>query len=308
MALTLVTNPVGSGASKIFAGFQKCEVIFKREDLQINTVEAGSGGAKIKHTGDLTSLLAVGDSIYLYSETANYVYDGIYQILVIVAGEITVSAPFIETGTGGYINYLKNYYVELQCVRHDLTDVNLLPFVLQTDGDAKGNISIDVSIINELTLQRGPIEQGASSESVREFVIKYREVYQGSSNSYTLVSNKLFIFMHTIDIPEEETILNNFDEPQIYLGYQSALSVVLKAMDTGSKVDMTYNELDINKQIITTSTLGELDSDQNSIYIWEWKRTATANVATKYIDFNLSIKAVFDFLAGDFASPDFLTE
>ena len=111
MSLTLVNNPVGAADRKIFAGFQPCEFIFKREDLAITSVTSGTGGAKITHPGDLTSVLSEGDTIYLYSEGAtNYVYDGSFEILSIVAGEITVDTPYIETGTGGYINYLKNYY------------------------------------------------------------------------------------------------------------------------------------------------------------------------------------------------------
>jgi hypothetical protein len=164
MALTLVTNPVGSGASKVFAGFLPCNFIFKREDLAITSVVAGTGGAKINHVGDLSTYLFPGDSLYLYSPGTGYNYDLVSKIKTVVAGEITIEAPYIVSGGAGYINYLKNYYVEMQCVNPALPDVNLLPFNLQNDGDPAGNIKIDVSIVNDFNRQRGAMTEGLISE------------------------------------------------------------------------------------------------------------------------------------------------
>src|SRR3990167_5351796 len=136
MALTLTTNPVGSGASKFFAGFQKCEIIFKREGLAVATVVAGVGDkAKITHAGDLSGTVLPGDIIYLYSPATNMIYDGLFEVLTVAAGEITVDTPYIESGGVGYLNYKKNYYVELQCVNPTLPDLNILQFSLESDGD-----------------------------------------------------------------------------------------------------------------------------------------------------------------------------
>lgn len=308
MGLTLTTNPVGASASKFFAGFQKCELVFKREDLAVINVEAGTGGAKINHAGDLTSVLSEGDTIYLYSEGTNYTYDGIFEILTIVAGEITVDTPYIESSTLGYINYRKNYFVELQCVNPTLPEVNLLPFNLQSDGDAKGNITIDVSIVNELNVQRGAMAEKYISESVKQFEVRYREVYEGSSNSYTLVDGKLFILLYAIEEPLEDTILNHFDTPQLYLGYPGAIVALKKALSAGSTVEMTYNELDINKEIITNGTLGSLAATVNGFLSWLWEANTSVNEGTKYIDFTLGETGVFDFRSPDFAFPDFKTQ
>lgn len=308
MALTLTTNPVGSTNSKVFAGFLPVEFIFKREDLAVTSVTAGTGGAKINHAGDLTSVLAAGDTLYLYSEGTDYTYDTTTTIITIVAGEITVEAPYIVTGTGGYINYLKNYFVELQCINPDLTDVNLLPFSLQSDGDAAGNISIDVSIVNDLNRQRGVIASGLISESVKEFEVKYREVYDGSSNSFTIVTNKLVILLYATETPDDEVILNSFDIPEIYLGYPAALVASNLADSTGSTVTMSYDELDINQLTTTTGSLDTIDSDVNGFILWEWPAASTVGPTTKFIEFELSVAATFDFLIGDFAHPDFLVQ
>jgi len=306
--LTLVTNPIGTAASKMFAAFQKCEIVFKREDIAIIDIEAGTGGAKVNHAGDLTSLLVAGDVIYIYSEGVNYTYNGVFEILAIVAGEITLNTPYIESATGGYANYLKNYFVELQCVNSTLSDVNLLPFSLESDGDAAGNITFDVSIVGELLTQRGEISQGVISNSENEFEIKYREVYDGSANGFTLVDSKLFIIMFAIDTPTEDTILNQLDEPILVLGYEGAIVVAKKAMGAGSSVEMPYNELDINKEVITSGTLGQLSAEVNGFYIWKWLKTASVNSSTKYIEFNFKVNGIYDFATPDFAYPDFLTQ
>jgi hypothetical protein len=308
MALNLVTNPVGSGSSKFFAGFQPCEFVFKREDIAVIDVEAGTGGAKFNHAGDLTTVLAVNDVIYVYSEGTNYTYDGPFEILEIAAGEITVDTAFIESATGGYMNYLKNYHVELQCVHPTLSAFNLLPFSLQSDGDAAGNVVIDVSIINELNEQRGAISESYLSAGVTEFEVKYREVYEGSSNSFTLVDNKLLIMLFAIDEPVTGEVLNQFDLPKLFLGYKAALVIANEALIAETTKELVYSELDINENIIDSGTLGSLDADVNGFLMWEWTAAASVSQNTKFIRFDVDVEAFFDFAATDFDYPDFLTQ
>lgn len=308
MALILITNPVGSGSSKFFAGFQKCNVVFKREDLAIDSIESGSGGIKINVSTDLTSVLSAGDAIYVYSKGASYTYDGVGIVIGITSGDITVDIPYIQTATGGYINYKKNWYVELQCVDPVLSDANLLPFSLESDGDAAGNVIIDVSIVNELNVRRGEIAEGYETSTVKKFEIKYREVYDGSSNSFTLVDNKLFIMLCCIDVPDED-ILNQFDEPQLYLGYPAAIATAIKAHAESSTVEMTYKELDINKAEVSNGTLGSLAADVDGFNIWKWETTQSVQDSTQFIELSISgASGGFDFASPDFDYPDFLTE
>lgn len=308
MALTLVTNPVGTAAVKLFAGFKPVEFIFKREDLAITGVESGSGGLRVNVTTDLTSYLSVGDSIYVYSEGAAYTYDAVGTILSLTATDITTDIAFVQVGTGGYINYLKNYFVEMQCVDKDFASSNKLPFSLNSDGDSAGNISIDVSIVNDLNRQRGAIADGHIDESRQEFEVQYREVYEGSSNSFTLIDDKLIVLLYATEDPETETILNQFDVPKIYLGYPAAFVIAKEADEASSKLTLSYNELDINNTLITSADLSELSSDVNGFLMWAWSADASISEATKYIEFSTGVEAGFDFLAGNFAYPDFLTE
>jgi len=308
MALTLTTNPVGSASVKLFAGFRPVEFVFKREDLEITSVTSGTGGAKINHVGDLSSYLSAGDSIYLYSEGTNYTYDLVTEVLSIAAGEITVTAPYIETGTGGYINYLKNYYVEMQCVNRSFSDVNILGFNLRSDGDVAGNITIDVSVANDLNRNRGALAEGHILESSTEFEVQYREVHLGSSNSFTLIDNKLIVLIYATEDPEEDEILNNFDLPKIYYGYPLAFSSANAEDSAGSTVKIVYQELNNNQVELNNDELTALNSDVNGFLLWLWDEDTTLEDATKFINFELQIEATFDFLDGDFDYPDFYTQ
>ena len=299
---------MGTDTSKLFAGFQPIEYKFKREDLAVINVTSGvDTKAKIGHTGDLSSVVSIGDSVYLYSEGTNFTYNGSYKVITIVAGEITVDTPYIETGTGGYINYLKNYYVELECVNAAFSTANLLPFTLQSDGTAAGVVIIDVSIMNELNKQRGVIDQNDIPESIQEFEVKYRQVYDGSSESYTILTGALLIVLYAIEEPDQDIILNSFDLPKLYLGYPGAIVTAIQDKGSANVIAANYNELDINQNQIITGTLGDVDSDVNGFLMWEWLSTATIQATTKYIEFNLLPTLGAEYAATDYNATDYAT-
>lgn len=307
MALTLVTNPVGTGTVKLFAGFDDVKFIFKREDLAITSVESGSGGIRINITTDLTSYLSVGDSIYVYSEGADYTYDAVGTILSLTATDVTTDIPYVQDATGGYINYLKNYYVEMQCVDKNFATSNKLPFNLTSDGDAAGNIEIDVSVVNDLNRQRGSIADGLITESAQEFEVQYREVYDGSSNSYTLIDNKLVVLLYATDDPETDVILNSFEVPKIYLGYEAALVIAKEADPNGSTIKIVYDELDINNNTVASDELSELDSDVNGFLMWKIASDISLNEATKFINFDFDLNVLADYDSNDYDSNDYAT-
>lgn len=307
MSLTLVTNPV-SGTETIFAGFKPIEFVFKREDLAITSVTSGTGGAKITVGTDLTSYLSAGDSLYLYSEGVNYTYDVSATILTITSTEITVDAEYIETGTGGYINYLKNYYVEMKCVVDGLSGADILGFSLESDGDAAGNIVIDVSIANDLNEARGEIAKEYLSDGVQEFEVKYREVYQSSSNSFTLIDNKLLVVVYATEAPEQDVILNSFDLPKIYLGYHAAICIAHADGVPGDSIELLYKEYNLNFLELANGSLGSLDSDASGFFNWKWDESETVESATAYIGVDFSTSGLYDFMAVDFAHPDFLVQ
>jgi hypothetical protein len=308
MALTLVTNPVGSGTVKLFPGFRPVEFVFKREDLAITSVESGSGGIQINVGTDLTSYLEVGDTIYVYSEGADYTYNVNGTILSLTATDITIDIPYVQDATGGYINYLKNYYVELQCVDRVFPTSQVLPFSLTSDGDADGNISIDVSVANDLNRQREAITEGHLINSRKEFEIQYRQVYQGSSENFTLIDNKAVVLIYATEEPINDEILNTFDVPKLYLGYSAQLVIAHEEDSVNSTMKMTYRELDANRVVVDTGALTELDSDVNGFLAWEWPSDAVVSLATKFIEFDFDLNALAEYDHNDYASTDYITD
>ena len=277
MALTLTTHPV-TYTEQLFAGFAPVELLFKREDLAVTSVTSGVGTtSKILIGVDLTSYLSAGDQVYFYSEGTDYTYDQIATVTSISATEVFVDASYIETGTGGYMNYLKNYYVELQCVNKNNSDINILPFSLTSDGDPSGVIRIDVSIVNDLNKQNYTIGNRVLSEFQNDFEIKYREVHLGSANSFTIVDNKLIVLLFATDKPEEKEIINRFDLPKIYLGYDAPVIIARRSNIESSLITPTYEELNNNKQVSSTSTLTSLPADNSGYYMWVFPRTATVS-------------------------------
>lgn len=308
MALTLVTNPVGTAAVKLFAGFKPVEFVFKREDLAITSVESGSGGIQINVGTDLTSYLSIGDTIYVYSEGAAYTYSGTGTILGITATDITIDIPYVQDAVGGYINYLKNYYVEMQCVDRQFPTSLVLPFSLTSDGDAAGNITIDVSVANDLNRQRGNISSGHLISSRIEFEVQYRQVYQGSTESFTLINNKAVVLLYATEDPIIDDILNTFDTPKLYLGYPAALVIAHEEDPASSTLKMTYKELDANQVEVDSGELDELDSDVNGFLSWEWPADATVSLATKFIEFGFEVNVLAEYDKNDYESTDYVTD
>jgi hypothetical protein len=308
MAVTLTTHPV-SGSDNIFAGFIPCNVVFKREDLVVVDTESGLDDNVLINVGtDLTSYLSLGDYVYLYSEgdSGLFTYNVSAAITAITATEITINSKFVEASTGGYINYLKNFYVEIECVGKENANRKIIPFSLRDNGDNAGNITIDLSIVNDLNSQAYAFTKREMIETRVEFNIQWRPVSLGSVPSYTLV-DELIVLVYATVTPESETILNGFDIPKIYAGYPMGVVVAHSNGVAGATLEVKYNQLDINRQVITSgTTLGTLDAEFYGFLFWPL--TGTISDSTEFIDFNLYGTQVFDFAAPDFATPDFLTE
>ena len=306
MSLEIITNPAVN-ATNLKAGFEAIDFIMKREDLAIIDIEAGTGGIKINHVGDLSSYLTAGDSVYVYAEGTNYVYDGIGKVVSVVSTELTLDIPFIEAAAGGYINYFKSYYAEMQLVHPNNDDINLLPFTLQSDGDAAGNVIFDLSIINDLNSQVDVIANSFLTESRKEFQIKYRQVYTGSSESFVLISNKNISVLYTVETPEQDEIINGFEVPKLYLGYDSAL--IVAHLDTiQDLVEVIYNVLDANNTVLDDGTLGEIsENGNNGLYMFKFDGDTVISETAKYLEFTALFTELGEYDATDYNATEYST-
>lgn len=307
MSVTLIENPVVTedGILKnIFAGFEPVEYVFKREDLSITGVSQGISNQLLIPTSiDLSSYLSIGDSVYVFSEGSTFTYDETGIIVAITASTITISVDFIEAGVGGYINYYKNYHLEVELVNVDNSDVKVLPFTLKDDGNNAGDITIDVSITNDLNIQFFEFLQQEMTESRTLFKVQYREVWDILTGSYTLLTDRV-ILVYATQQPEIEEFINELDNPKIWKGYPFGI-ILVHSSDNSDETGVTvsYDELDINQNVIVADqSLGSfLASDEGFLFV-DLDKDKSYNANTEYIKFKGG------FISAKFFSSEFFDD
>lgn len=316
MALTLTTNPVetiGGVVNNIFPGFEKTEFVFNREDLAVISITSGSGTyIKITVLGDYSSIISENDSVYIYAEGTTYTYNETGGVQSVSFGgvntDIEVDVDFIENAsTNAYMNYLKNYYVEMQLVNVDNPDIKVIPFSLKDNGTSSGTITIDVSLPNYLNSIEFDYSTGQLSDMIVKFKAQYRQVYDGSSESFTLVGDEIILVFAT-EQPEIEAFISQFDYPELYEGYPAG--VVLCHSDQNndtSALQLTYDELDINQNdVVLSNSISTLISGEHGL-IFADITGVSIDSKTEYIRFNGTFVSLADFLGADFLGADFAT-
>jgi hypothetical protein len=289
LSLTLVNNPitVESGiTNNIFAGFLPIEFGFKREDAQITNVGLGIGtDIRISVGIDLTSILEIGDSIYLNAiGITGYEYDETGTITDITTTTIDLDIRFIEVASSGYINYKKNYSVEAQIIDPDNTDILLIPFSIIQDGDIQGNITIDLSIIND----KNDITFNYVSNENQDMRIKckfqYREVYEGSNNPFIINPDEIIVYYATTQ-GQTETILNSLDDPKIYKGYPFIGTFMHSDINNQEvAIDFKFDELNINQGTITSNNdIATLNANKFGLLFINLYKDFSYDNDTKYV-------------------------
>ena len=288
MSILLTNNPVvteGGVVKNLFAGFEPVEFIFKREDAQISGVGLGiDNNLLINTTSDLSGYLNVGDFVYVNSQGLTFEYDSVGEIIAITVSTITISVDFIEGTSNGYINYYKNYYLEVEIVNVNNSAVKVLPFSLIDDGDSAGNITIDVSIVNDLNIQFFEYLRQEMTASRTLFKIQYRQVWDINTDSYIVVDDEI-ILAYATQQPEIETFINELDNPKLWKGYP--FGVILAHSDENSDnngLNFSYDELDINKStLVSGNGLGSLQASDEGFLFIDIDKGTTYNADTEYI-------------------------
>jgi hypothetical protein len=259
--ITLESYPVYTESGvvyDIFPGFKQIIVEFKREDVQISTVTAGSGG-KILVTvpGDITGDLNENEDVYIYSEGINYTYDdsGEATSISFSGGSTTfeVDIDYIESTTSGYCNYFQNYNVELQLVDPDNFNINLLGFTLQNDGTDSGIVKIDTSIINDTNTQEYLEESGVVENGRVKYNIKYRESYRDNTGQTWIEVDNPIIAVFATENVTIEGFSSPFDVFKTWVGYPNNAGLFHSdANQSGKSVQIVFDELDINQNVLTS--------------------------------------------------------
>lgn len=315
MSLTITKHPVtvnGSTVNNIFAGLSEISVGFKREDIEIITLGESAGKIEISVSGNLTSLINVGQSVYISSQGVTYDYNISADVISVSysapSSFIVLDFPFIQGASGGYMNYRRNYYVELQLIDTD-TNINILGFSLTDDGKQNGDVSIDLSIANDLNVQtllfdNGIVTPGAIEDSRVKCRFQYREVYEGSSNSF-IVDDETLIIVYSRENPEIEEINSDFDTPRLYAGYPFFIDLFHSdSNEVGLVPKINYQQLDINKDSLgAASVFFSFSSSDFGQLMAIWNSDSfTINNSAKFIKFDRTFGALSDYSSDDYSS------
>ncbi len=319
MSITLVKYPVTIESGKvnnIFAGFNAVELEFKREDIAIVDISQGvDNKVLISIAGDITSNLVVGEFVYLFSQGATFQYAGSFQIIDLSFfspnTEITIDADFIEISTGGYCNYKQNWYLESKLVSPDNNLIKVYPQLLQTDGNPNGQIEVNTSMLVDFLKNEIKETSQQLYNSRISCKVMYREVWREDNNNvFTLVDEIPIIIIFAAENKGIEIFANQFDMPKLFEGYPFCLNFIHSLQnESGRRVQVSFNELDINETIITSgnilhyfdfSNFGILQTNFND-------NTKIIEQNTRFINFNANSSGTADYATIDYDDTDYLT-
>jgi len=319
MSVTLVSYPViiSSGKTRnIFAGFAPVEITMQRSDASIVSVSLGaSSRALISISGNITSVLSIGEWVYLYASGINYTYDGTFKILDLSFSSpntlITIDAFYIVGAYSGYCNYKQNWFLESKIVSPINSDIMVYPQLLQNDGNPNGIIDINVSMLVDFLQNEIKITSQEIIRSRAKCKVMYREVWrENSTENFILIDQIPIIIIFAAENYEIESIVNNFEIPKIFDGYPFWLNLLHSTENyTGIRLNATFNENDINKNTINSANpLYLFNTDNYGILQINFNnKQKVIEQNTRYITININSSGIADFATGDFNDNDFQT-
>jgi hypothetical protein len=229
---------------------------FQREDYQSNSLTNSSGNLRIVLTGNLTSEIIVGASVYYRSDNA--VYDGYYTVLTISYSApdttITFTGGYVSAGTTGFINLTTrlNYKAEINVVTSSVIGT------IRVSPDKRGVVIADVSrvlwsalnpdINFDLALANNSY---IDSGSFAVFNITYRPIYIGTIGSLVDdVANRHYVLYGGRQIPSlyggnffeycrrvssgTVLFLTKFSRIRMWRGWPAPISVIVNEYNTTS--------------------------------------------------------------------------
>ena len=313
MSLSLINTPV-TPTDNVLAGFLPQLLEFKREDITVIDVTQGANNTiLVRVTGDITSDIAAGESVYLYSQglTSDYDGSGVVISAVFAAGQTTlnIDIQFVEIANGGYINYLQEWFVEVALVDVNNTDKSILTYTLRDDGTPAGVANIDISAANDLNEQFFPLVGGVGVENRTKFTAKYRQSWRGNNEQAYTLTNEEYIVQFSTEELENDTIVNDFETPILYVGYPAAIALIHSDLNFTDKVVLRIDELDINKADIITDTQIRQYAPGAFGYLYGGSEDVEIelNQNTEYLRIKYASEPLADYKAGDYKAGDYKT-
>lgn len=198
--ITLLTKPektVGSGYnvinSKWNAVHHPIVYSFQRSDFDVVSIVQGNPGKLVVSTSVSTTIgLNYNNRETVYIRSGNY--DGVYYVSQNFGFSFEITAVYLGDAYGGFVNddYIRrNYYLQVQPFTINYANNVYTPQALRRYyPDQRGVLLVDVSgVLQNIARLQNTFDYSTinSPEELMggAFNIEYKEVYNGSNNSFT---------------------------------------------------------------------------------------------------------------------------
>lgn len=261
-----ITESGGVFSNNIFPSQQPLNFTARRIDQTINSITSGTDG--VVRINTLSPLTGVGLGDFVAFGTDSYSARTSLVINVIDPNTIEVDEVFTSANvTNSFINYLKDYFLEIRYVQGDSASddqsaLEVIKDFSQIPNNVEGNIQANISVPADLiepsivtTTQEVP------SLSV-SYKIQYRESFQGN-RAGTWISPTVdapILLVHAASSAFEgftDTDLTKIyarDYPLYYSYIKSSIN------DTVNEITITLRQYDITKTVISETQEASLSN------------------------------------------------
>jgi hypothetical protein len=279
MALTNVVYPVTGtdGAySNIFPSQRRLDFTMTRQDAGITSISSGTGGVvRLEADATLTGI-ALGD--YVNFGTEAYTPRSARVIALISGTTVELDLPFTSTNvTNGFINYKRNWFLEVRFVAKDST-TNQQDAVTLFDFTSKYNSSIIGAVVANLALPSVFLvpDFDASASGFNpglwvDFKIQYRESWDTNrAESWVSPSPDVPIMLvhGTGDI--EPLKFSDYGQLKRYVrGYPLMSTFIYSDVNDGvggNQITLRANLYGIDKSLMAEETLATVNNF-NGVYV-----------------------------------------
>ena len=275
MPLSNITYPItqtsGQFSNNIFPSQQSLFFTARRIDQTINTITSGTNGVVRINCSSALIDVGLGDHVAWGSDA--YTARTSLVINVIDPNTIEVDETFSSTDTtNSFINYLKDYFLEIRYVLEDSTSddqsaIELIRDYSQVPNDIEGNIEANIAVPSDQTTPT--IE--SSTQFVEElsiaYKIQYRESYQGTRDGVWVspTDDGPILLVHAAESASEgftDTGLTKLFTQGYPIYYSFVYSDINEAM--GNDITISFNQYDIAQNLISNTALSTV-SDVNGV-------------------------------------------
>lgn len=297
MPLTNITYPItetsGQFSNNIFPSQKPLNFTARRIDQAIAAITSGTDG--VVRINCASPLTGVGLGDFVAFGTDSYSPRTSLVINVIDPNTIEVDEVFTSTNvTNSFINYLKDYFLEIRYVEGDSVSddqaaIQVLKDFSQVPNDVEGNIVANIALPSDLVLPTVVTSTQVVDDMSSYYKIQYRESFAGTRDG-TWVSPSVdapILLIHAATsalegfTDVELTKLYTRQYPVYYSYVHSSVNEVT------NEVTISCNEYDIKQNLTNTKAIATLNNVNGYVQIVVLPGDVAAN--TVFLEFTAAV-------------------